>query len=547
MPNVGSPALNGAFNPFEGGGATLTSVYLAPAPSGGDDYATIQALLTSIGITGGAIWFPAGVYLFSQELQIPSGLTHKLALVGSGAVYDGGVTGTVFKATASMRSVLAVLSSGVDIDDIQIDANRTATNGMYWDGASLCRFRRVYVYNALIHGILSSALLLNQDNYLEMCATQSNGTTYVTAGIAAQMTFGARSTIAGTATTVSGNGVVNIVGGPDLTTLGIHLGSILRVGNTAATAFYGQITSVTSTAITLTPVSGGNTPSFSGSGFSYAIGVGDGYHEDRAGSNGYCLFLDCVVRLNGNVGYFVNALYGDTIIHGQVDYHNLFGYEFGSSGPVLGVVVDHVYSEGNTGDFMLIAVRDLDIRDPTENSAIFMIGDTAVGQSGTITRGGQVEQIGLGANNNFAIGVQNLAGQLQVRFLGDMWGATAPARISKLNAPPIAFTNLPAITAVVGFGAAGAGVLVASPLYLLLDTPNAQPGNMSMTATVEANSTGTDLGASFSTISQNINGVTINRTGIFLMNRTTGARVNWDTTTIPAGTFVFVRVDGMFR
>lgn len=540
---ISTPFTWAGFTVGGGGGATST---VAPPPSGGDDYAAIQAVVNTVGAAGGTIDI-CGTYLFSQELQIPAGLTHKLTIRGCGAFYGTPFIGTVFKATAPMRSVLAVLSGSHDFYDVILDANHLATNSMLWSGTSFSYFYRVYTVNAVVHGIKSDALFLNQDNKLDMCAFQNNGTTYATSGIIAQLIYGATIAITGTATTTSGNSVVTIVGGPDLTTLPIHIGSVLRVGSVMGTSFYGAIASVTATTITLQPVSGGNTPSITAAGQQFAIGVGDGVHEDRAGTNGACIFVDCISRYNGNANYFFNSLYGNTLIHGQSDFANLAAYEYGSTGPVLGTVIDHVYSEGNAVDHLLIAVNDLDIRDPTPNSSIFMLNDTAIGQTGTITRNGQVEQIGVGVHNNFGINVQNLAGQLQVRFLGELWGTFASSQISKLNAPPVVFTNLPAITAGVGFGAAAAGVLVASPLYLLLDTPNAQNTNTSMSVNVEANSTGTDLGASFSTISQNIGGVTINRTGIFLMNRTTGARVNWDTTTIPAGKFVFVRVDGMFR
>src|SRR5205807_7696227 len=114
--------------------------------------------------------------------------------------------------------------------------------------------------NALLDGIHCDNLGLNQAIETSYWFSYNNGKLYATAAILGQYTaIGAggplvlQAAIAGTATTVAGSDTITIVGGPNLTSLGIRIGDILRVGSVASTSYFGQIASVTANTVVVEP------------------------------------------------------------------------------------------------------------------------------------------------------------------------------------------------------------------------------------------------------------------------------------------------------
>ncbi len=107
---------------------------LAPAPSGGDDTAAIQAVIDSLPSNGGTISFRSGVYSFLGSLNFDN--TNGITIQGTGGIGGGGgiggtpVNSTVFVYNASgARFISARGSYGFRIRYLQIYYTNSAFTG----------------------------------------------------------------------------------------------------------------------------------------------------------------------------------------------------------------------------------------------------------------------------------------------------------------------------------------------------------------------------------------------------------------------------------
>lgn len=120
-----------------------------------DDTAAIQAAIDDAGsVAGGAtVFFPAGIYIISDSLVVPSGVY----LLGAG------MGNTIIRAAAS-STMDAMVTTATDqlnwivtITDLQLDGNRnnsaSVDNGILWFGASDSSIERVRVVQIAGNGI----------------------------------------------------------------------------------------------------------------------------------------------------------------------------------------------------------------------------------------------------------------------------------------------------------------------------------------------------------------------------------------------------------
>jgi hypothetical protein len=534
--------------------SVIPAATLAPAPSGGDDFATLQAAFVAAQASGLRLVLQPGTYLISAPLTLADG-TAPIVVVGIPPTDSGGTT---IKANGAMRSVIDVLSAYSRFSNLILDANRLANYGVYFESATSVVFDHVWEQNALLDGFHCAITGINQGITLSQCRARGNGKTYATAGILAQYpaSLVRQAAIAGTAATIAGNAVITIAGAPDLTTLGIRAGyngDMIRVGATSTTSFYGQILAVTANTVTVHNSSTG-APVTTASGQAYAIGVGFGWYEQVAATNGFCVLDDLsIFRENGCGGVLMNALYGDAVRDCLCDYNNFCGIALGlisNDTALSGAVVDKVYMEANIGpDYVLGGARDAEIRAPQGGSVLstgfFSIGGQVLGSSGLITRNGVSETWQNGAPQNFLIEVTNAAGTRQHRFTSDHFVPTGTAGNSKILAPSGIYSSTPLISNVVGFSA-GAGILASTPEYLILDTPIAQGGGPMVNSRIVFNDTGTHYYAAIMPLSVNINGVTQTRYAIRLTD-VNGNLIQWSTAVIGAGKTISVQIDGRLR
>ena len=498
------------------------------------------------------------IYLSGREWSIDTKLTIPAgarAIHLFGDPHDFGFAGgTILRATGTWAAgtpMLEVLSSYHSFADLKFDADRRADYGVYFQNATLTHWTRVHIWNALLDGGHCPMTGLNQGNTFDRCTFIHSGTVHATAGIINDFKNGWKMQINGTAATTAGNAVITISNGPPprgLTALKIRPGSFIRVGGTEATAFYGQILSVTTNTVTLQLL---DLPAQSLTSQPYAIGVGNNWHEERSDKNGFNHFVNgSILRGAGGAGIWMNALYGDSVRDSLVDYNGMVGIAFGTNdniGSAFQCVADHVYMEENTVDYFFGNGVDVAIREPTINLSVFSAGTTA---NGTITRKGRVESVKYGAPQNFLIEVRNNGGMLEHRIAAERWDGFASLGADKIIGASVTWTQTPSVAAGVDF-ATGVGIVAAAPHILLLKVALEQNPAINGTAVVEFNSTalgGTTLTpyASLTTDSVNVNGVTLVRPAIYL-STTSGAFINWSTANIGTGESIGIRVQAFIR
>jgi hypothetical protein len=142
------------------------------AANNADSTAAIQAALTSLAVSGGTVHAPAGTYLVTTQLTVPS----NVAVVGEGI----GIT--KFSATTAMTASQAVFygngSNTMRFENFSILGNTNGTNGagsgIHCKNGLGNQIRSVFVSNTTQAGIR----LEEQNNaWVDSCWLQSNGRT----------------------------------------------------------------------------------------------------------------------------------------------------------------------------------------------------------------------------------------------------------------------------------------------------------------------------------------------------------------------------------
>lgn len=387
---------------------------------------------------------------------------------------------------------------------------------------------------------------------LTSSTTTATGTTAAAHG----MITGANITISG-ASPAAYNGNYTIVGVPTTTTFTYTFagGTSPATGtikvNSPQSAFYGQIDTVSASVVTLQGASS-NLPTVSLSAQDYSIGVGDGWYSAAWSANDSSVFTRSFFRANAGCGIRSNALYGNHVISGYADYNYMCGVSIGvidNAGATRDTQIDHLYMEFQPVDYVIGTAFNMVINIPTQSGVgatgnIFMVGGSAA--TGEVCRNGFCENMSLGAPQNFTLQVRNSGGVLQHRVTSDWIGGGAECdTCSKVTGHSITYANTPTVSSVVAF-TSGGGLRTGGIWDFLLNTATDQNSRTSNICSVEGDSTLVGpYTCTVSTQSSNVNGVTLRRPAVQLYKN--GVLQNWDTTTVPLGTFVALRISGYFK
>lgn len=549
----GSPIPQTVINPFtsdSGGGSPFINWSLLPVlPVYAGD--SIAAALATLESTGGTLVLTAATYDITAELQI-SAASKTIRIVGQPhAGYSGG--GTRIRATAAMRSVMAVLGPYHTFEHIVLDANDLATYGRYLDqwafGRSIgCRFT-----GAIKDGTYASDSGINDTAISISDWYDHNGSVWASAGIIGQYPSGgfAKNPIAitGTASITAGNATINIVGSAtDLTTIGLRKGDPIRVGATAATAYYGLINTVAAASVTIQ--NGGFSaplPTVTAVGQEFAIGSGDAWHDERQANNQLTTFLNCLLRGSGGSGLRSNGLFGHTTIGGQFDFNSFFGISIASTDGTIcwSGSYTHPYCEANisTHAFYIGAGRNITITNPVLNGETWLVAGT-LPDTGTVYMNGLAEDLILGAFQNFLLEFWNDAGTIKHRTVGEFANAYNPLHATKILNRSAAWTATPLVAAGVGF-ATGVGISAAATHAVLFDVARDQDEAMQGLATIESNESGTAICVALGITNSNVNGTTRSRPRILLTDAATG--VPFNLTALGVGKTIRIRVHVRIR
>ncbi len=548
---------NQTFNSGGGGVVAPLPYVFAAIPSGGDDEPALQALINTYSPLSTLIILQAGTYLVNTELTTFTG--SPLYLQGFGQNYLGS-GGTTIKANASIRSVLNINSSYSQITNLKFDANQQATYGIYSTINNLGKFTNTYTTNAIKDGMFLTTSGMTDTNIFDGCWWVSNGTVYVTNAISGQHASQRTFIVNGTATVTASNATITIVGSStDFTTLGLRKGDFIRTGSgakNAASTYAGQISSVTATTIVLEGAATNlPTAAQAGSGLDYAIGSGDGWHENIAANNNLNNIRGGLARGNASFGYAFHGLFGPTVVGTQADGNGFGAYAIGdadNSSAVNQASFIHPYSETDNGygDFFYGDVVGLSIISPTlgvgRNYPV--LTDT---MTGVVIKDNLPESIQLGIPQNFLLEFRNNAGTIQHRIIAEHWGGFASLQAGKVIGESVTWTNTPTVDATHNF-ATGVGIYdaggVFEPILNVLLTQNRGISGVVALEYLDVSATsGTAITAgalyrpSLTTSSINVNGTTTIRPSIFISDNT-GTINSIDTTTLPAGKSIGIRV-----
>ena len=300
-----------------------------------NDYAAIQAAITAADAAGGTVYLPAGTYRVDTELLANS--PRKVTIQGDGT------SSMVIRAGAAITSVLG-LTGAFTVCDLTLNANALAQYAGRGAGSvSESIFRRVTFTNAKNDGWHFNAVGISDNNSFYDCVWEVNGTIFRTSGRGA---IGGSAIETVTPGTVATNGLTVTGTGTQFNSMGIRRGDFIAVGVSPLTEYL-QIASVDSdTVITLEATSASVVVR---SGQEFAIGVGDGHHENYgAADNNINRFFGGRVRSAAGCGMVFGGLYGPQVTGIQIDVCNN-GYAIavgnGMLNPVYGANFNSVYIE----------------------------------------------------------------------------------------------------------------------------------------------------------------------------------------------------------
>ena len=517
-------------------------------------YSSIQAAIDyAIANDIPEILLPEGVTQLTSELQIPA-LASSRPLILRGRPHrsiDQPTKGTTLKATASMRSVFAILSANHRLQDVLIDANRNATYGLYLKNTYASHFDNVLVMNAITDGWhFEGDSSTNNSVIMIGCWAHANGTTHATSTIKAEYDslFGTVQQIAGTAATTATSATITISGGPDLTTLGIRKNDFVRVGGTASSAYFGIISSVTSNTIV---VQSQLVPQTTGSGLPFAIFVGFGVNLEEGTNNNILVVVGGDYRGSSGSNFNVQGLFGSSFVGCAFEFGHFAGFSVGradGSVAIAGTLLDNCYFEANqAAEIWANQCTSLTITSPTFASvnppyAIRPHLTTLLPAQGVLQANGLRTVLQSGTEQDFVFELRNNGGTIEHRFISDFLNGGAAAGATRINGASSSYNTTPSIGSGTPF-TAGAGIQ--SGNRILFDTaeqPNA-PHFRPPSAVVEVDSTGLAPRVYATRINDNVNGITLTRFALGFVTAN-GAAFNINNTNIGTGKQILVRVTG---
>jgi hypothetical protein len=151
------------------------------------------------------------------------------------------------------------------------------------------------------------------------------------------------------------------------------------------------------------------------------------------------------------------------------------------------------------------------------------------------------------AAQSFTLFIQNAAGVIQHKIASDAGGAALGAFSRKINGASATYTSTQLVGAMIDFDA-GVGIDAAATQILYLDTDDqGLAADFDLSATIEYNSTGNNFTVVARPLSTNVSGVTRLRPALVFYTSPAGAGFLLNTTNIPAGKAIILRVRGFIR
>lgn len=364
-----------------------------------DSTVAIQSAINTAVAQQRTVYMPGGTFLLSapdansHALTIPLNMRGAWSVCingqgwGDGSLLAGG-NRTTLVANSPMKSILNVVATDVRVQGIKLLGSSLSTYGMYCQGVSLSTFN-VMAYGCIVDGIHLAEQYdgsggssigehcINDNCEFHRCWCSQNGKLFATSGIIAQYA-GCGSPpgpilISGTATTVAGSATISFSGSPDLTTLGIRIGDVIRLGTAldSTTKFY-QVASVTSSNTILTGGTASFRPTTNSSNIDFAISIGDGYHEVASGDNNNSLINGGVFEGNAGYGLIFAGLYGPHVIGATLTSANAgacVGVGYGGGEPsfhanVLDTKIDKIHCESTFPNFIIGDAQGIRISEP---------------------------------------------------------------------------------------------------------------------------------------------------------------------------------------
>jgi hypothetical protein len=341
---------------------------------GSDDSTAIQAAIAfavkfNIPLDAGSFNYGVGT-----ELLVPPTTSGHVGFELRGQNWGTGASGSGADRTSfvalggSMRSILSLARPLCDVSGIKFDAAGISQYAMHFQGATLSNLNKVLVVGAVVDGFHLSeeddtpAHCNNDSIAFNDCVAQGNGIVRATNGCIANYS-GMGQAVVSIAGTVATNGtyVLTFSGAPDLTTLGIRIGDVIRIGaaHDDTTQYYqvGAVHDATTLYIGGTRIPG------TASDLDFAITIGDGYHEEQSNDNNVMKVRGGAYQLNAGYGLLFAGFYGPEIsgaVLAQVNgaFGIGVGYGGGDGGAtpadVLQAAFVRPYFEANVGGSMLI-------------------------------------------------------------------------------------------------------------------------------------------------------------------------------------------------
>lgn len=314
-------------------------------PIHASDFPTLHAASAAADAAGDALVLSGGtVYAISTEWQLGSANYKRLIVHGNGAVV---------RATAPMRSVLAVVQNTVVVRDLNIEAMRVADHGVYTHTSSTSLYENVDCYQPLIDGF--SVSHDNDRSVFRGCSARLCGTIFHTAGYAGPSPANIRVRLTGVASVGGGSAygrIVTFTGlSIPLTDMNLRRGDWISVDPIAPgqinAIFWAPILSVDSpTQLTLD-----FHPFFLGHAgpLEFSIHRGDGFHfgPGRADNNIHRIDTALAENVACN-GFYLGGLYGPRVTNIQVNAAGAHPVVIGGAAQdrhVLGTFIHGFYTE----------------------------------------------------------------------------------------------------------------------------------------------------------------------------------------------------------
>lgn len=309
------------------------------------DFASLSLAVAAANAAGDALELTGGVvYDVAEELRLGHGDGRRCILHGNGAV---------IRATEPMHSVLAVYRNAAIVRDLNIEAGRLATHGVYTDTSSASTYEHVDALQALSDGFHVSHD--NDRSRFLACSARLCGTIWHTAGYAGPSPANIRTAVTGTCTVGSGSAygrVVTFAGlSTPLTSMGLRRGDWISVDPTApghtGAMFWAPILSVDSPA-QLTLDFHSYFPGYTDP-LRFSIHRGDGWHFGPGRADNNIHYLEsCLAENVACNGFYLGGLYGQRCHNLQVNAAGAHPLVIGGAAQdrhVLGTLVHGFYTE----------------------------------------------------------------------------------------------------------------------------------------------------------------------------------------------------------